>query len=135
MGHCRSIWLCSSVQKPYQGIKKGKQVAFSTKCGLGKNVVLRLMESCMSYHYMWVIIYAWITISHFFVCLPTLELTTFEQQVCSTKIGYENALSLGTNSCKKRNVATLNCAHQGKKQCNFESGWLERQQGGLNRFF
>ena len=33
-----------------------------------------------------------------------------------------NALSLGTNSCKKWNMATLNSAHQAKKQCNFDSG-------------
>ena len=47
-----------------------------------------------------VLIHSWITISHLFVCLPTLELTTFDQQVCSAKVGYTNALSLGTNSCK-----------------------------------
>ena len=34
----------------------------------------------------------------------------FERQVCSTKIIYANALALGTNSCKKRNVTTLNSA-------------------------
>ena len=45
-----------------------------------------------------------------FVWLPTLELTTFKEEVCSTKIGYANTLSSGTNSCKKRNVATLNSA-------------------------
>ena len=28
-----------------------------------------------------------------------------------------------TNSCKKRNVATLNSAHQVEKQYNFDSGW------------
>ena len=53
--------------------------------------------------------------SHAFVCLPTLELTTFEQQVCSTKIGYANGLLLGTNSRQKRNVETLESAHQAKK--------------------
>ena len=52
--------------------------------------------------------------SHLFACLPTLELATFEQQVCSTKIGCANGLSLGTN-CKKRNIATLNRARQEKK--------------------
>ena len=41
-----------------------------------------------------------------FVCLPNLELTTFEQGVCSTKIGYANTLSSGINSCK--NVAGKN---------------------------
>ena len=52
-----------------------------------------------------------------FVCLPTLELTTFEQEVCSTKIGYANTLSSGTNSCKKRNVTTLNSAAHIKQKC------------------
>ena len=74
----------------------------------------------------------WITISYLFVCLPTLNLTTFEQQVCSIKIGYANALSLGATSCKKRSVTTLNSAHKAKKQCNFDSVWLERQQDDLN---
>ena len=52
-----------------------------------------------------------------FVCLPTLELTTFEQEVCSTKIGYANTLSSGTNSCKKRNVTTLKSAAHIKQKC------------------
>ena len=34
--------------RPYQGAKKGKQVACSTKWGLGENVVLRLMECLTS---------------------------------------------------------------------------------------
>ena len=63
----------------YQGGKKGKQVASCTKGGLGENVVLRLLE-CL-------------TISHLFVCLSTLELVTFKQQVSSTKTGYANLLS------------------------------------------
>ena len=48
------------------------------------------------------------TLSYLFVCLPTLDFTTFEQQACSPKINYANALKLGTNSCKKRNVVTMN---------------------------
>ena len=54
-----------------------------------------------------------------FVCLPTtLELTKFEQEMCSTKIGYANTLSPGTNSCKERNLATLNSAADIKqKRC------------------
>ena len=64
---------------------------------------------------MLVLIYLWIPISHLFFCLPSLELTTLEQHVCSTKIGYAIALSLGTNSCKKeRNVGTLNSGPQPK---------------------
>ena len=30
--------------RPYQGANKGKQVGFSTKLGLGDNVILPLME-------------------------------------------------------------------------------------------
>ena len=30
--------------RPYQGAKKGKQVAYSTKWELRENIVLRLME-------------------------------------------------------------------------------------------
>ena len=60
-------------------------------------------------------IYLRITISHLLVCFPTLELTTFNQKVCSTKIGYANALSLGKNSCKKRNAVILNSATQIKQ--------------------
>ena len=52
-----------------------------------------------------------------FVCLPTLELRIFEQEVCLTKIGYVNTLLPGTNSCKKRNVATLNSAVHVKQKC------------------
>ena len=57
------------------------------------------------------------TFFHLFVCLPTLELTTFDLEVCLIKIGYANALSLGTNSCKKRNLGTLNNAAQIKQKC------------------
>ena len=52
-----------------------------------------------------------------FACLPTLELTTFEQEMCSTKIGYANTLSSGRNSYKKRNVTTLNSAAHIRQKC------------------
>ena len=112
--------------------KKEKQAASSTKWGLVENIVLRLMK-CLTPTFN--LIYLLITISHLSVCLPTLELMTFVQQVFSEKIVYENALSLGTNNCKKRNVVTLNSTHQTKKQCNFDSGWLERQHCGQHHFF
>ena len=53
--------------EPYQSVQKGKQVASTSNWGLGENFVLWLMI-------------IWITISHLFVSLPTLELTTFAQQ-------------------------------------------------------
>ena len=53
-----------------------------------------------------------------FVSLPTLELTTLEQGVCSTKIGYAKTLSLRKNSCEKRKVTTLiTVAHINQKFC------------------
>ena len=53
-----------------------------------------------------------------FVCLPTLELTTLEREMCSTKIGSANTPSSGTNSCKKWNMTTLNsAAHIKQKRC------------------
>ena len=60
-----------------------------------------------------------ITISHLFVLLTTLELTTFQQQVCSTtQMHYRWELT----AAKKSNMTTLNSTHQAKKQCNFEGG-------------
>ena len=66
--------------RPYPGVKKGKQVASSTKCGLGENVVLWLM-ACLTAMFSFEI----------FICncftsfrLYTYELIGFEQQVCST---------------------------------------------------
>ena len=64
-----------------------------------------------------------------------MELTTFEKQVCSTKIGYVNSVTLLTNSTKKKERGHFEqrSAHLAKKQSNF-SGWLERKQGGLHSF-
>ena len=75
------------------------KVSSSTKWRLGENVVLRLMKWLTPSVSFDILL---ISISHLLVCLPTLELTTFEQHVCSTKKGYANALSLRTNSCKKK---------------------------------
>ena len=57
--------------RPYQGENKGKQVASSTKCGLGDNVVLRLME-CLTRTVN--LIYLRITILHLFVFLSAYPL-------------------------------------------------------------
>ena len=53
--------------------------------------------------------------------------------MCSTKIGNANNLSLGTNSYNKKGTWPLGTALF--KQCNFDSGWLEQQQGSLHSFF
>ena len=48
--------------------------------------------------------------------------------MCSKKVVDANLLPLVTYGDKKlqkkRKVATLNSAHQAKRQCNFENGWL-----------
>ena len=99
--------------EPDQGVKKGKQVASTTKWGLVENVFLWLMERLPPYVSYHIFMNNYFT---FFRLLTHLGVTIFEQQVWSTKIGHANALSLGTNSRKKkRNVATLNSVHKAKK--------------------
>ena len=61
---------------------KHSKVSPSTKWRLGENVVLQLME-CLTPSVS--LKYLWITISHLFVCLPTLELTTFENTCAQQK--------------------------------------------------
>ena len=56
---------------------KLSKVSSYTEWRLGKSVVLRPME-CLTPTVKFDI---FITISHLFVCRPTLEFTTFEQQV------------------------------------------------------
>ena len=108
---------CSVKKGVFRNFAKFKQVASSAKQGLGDNVVLRLMECLTPPVSFYLFMNHYFTSFRLFVCLP-LELTTFEQEVCSTKIGYANTLSSGTNSCKKRNVATLNsAAHIKQKRC------------------
>ena len=88
------------------------------KWGLGDNDVLRLMECLAPTVSFDLFMDNYFTSFRLFVCLPTLELTTCEQVVCSTKIDYANTLSSGVNSCKQRNVATLNsAAHIKQKRC------------------
>ena len=75
---------------PYQGAKKGKQVASSTKWGLGENVVLRMME-CLTETFSFYIIK-----DNYFTSFDLLthyELTTFGKQVCLTKMRYTKTLS------------------------------------------
>ena len=52
-------------------------------------------------------IYLRITISRLFVCLPTLELETFEPQVCSTKIDYAQMQTAAKETKRDQVVAQL----------------------------
>ena len=95
-----------------------RQVPSSAKWELGANVVLRLMKFLTPTVSFDIFVDNYFTSFRLFACFPTLELTTFEQEVCSTtKIGYTNTLSSVTNSYKKRNVATLNSAAHIKQKC------------------
>ena len=83
------IWVLAAVAydyvvpfRPYQGVKKGKQAASTTKWGLGENVVLRLIE-CLTLTFSFDIFLD----LHHLVCLPASDLTAFEQKVFSTKVG------------------------------------------------
>ena len=78
---------------------KGKQLASFTKLGLGDNVVLWLMERLTRTVRFGLFMDNYFTSFRLFVCLSLLlELTTFEQELCSTKIGYANTLSSGINN-------------------------------------
>ena len=91
---------------------KHAKVSSSTEWRLGENLVLRTVE-CLTPTFN---VDIFITISHLFVCRPTVELTTFEQQVCSTTRLHCHWIH---TAAKK---GTLNNAHQAKKQCNFGNG-------------
>ena len=111
-------------------MSKYSKVSSSSKWRLGENVVPQLME-CLTPSVSFNIF-----MNNYFTYFRLLtHLGVNNIRATRVLIGYVNALSLGTNSCKKRSVATLNRAHQAKKQCNFDSGWLERQQCGLHSFF
>ena len=103
---------------------KYSKLSPSTKWRLGVNVVLQLLMECLTP----IVSFETFMDNYFtsFLLITYLGGNNIRaQHVCSTKIDYANALSLETNSCKKRKVPTLNSAHQVKKQCNFGSGWLE----------
>ena len=110
---CRSIWLCSSVQKR----KKGKRVAYSTKKILGENVVLRLMEHLFPTLSFDIFMDNYLTSIHL---LTHLGVNNIRAEGVPNKNRLRKCTIIGTNSCQKRNVATLNTAHQAKKLCDFD---------------
>ena len=122
--------------RPYQGTKKGKQVASSMKWGLVDNVVLRLMECLAPTVSFNLFMDNYFTFFRLFVCSPTWVLTTYEQEVCSRKIVYANILSSEINTCKKKKRGHFEqrSARLAKMLCNL-CGWLERQQGAFHCFF
>ena len=109
------------------------KVSSFTKWTLGENVVLRLMK-CL-------------TPSATFDIFRDNYFTSFclftrlgVNNIRATRLLNKNKLPkctiIGDKQLqKKRKVATLNRVHEAKKQCNFDSGWLERQRCNLHRYF
>ena len=93
---------------------KHSKVSSSTKWRLGGSVVLRPIDFLTPT----VKIDIFITTSHLFVCRLFLEFTKFKQEVCTATQMHCHWEQL---AAKKWNVATLNSAHQAKKQCNFDN--------------
>ena len=83
---------------------KHSKVFSSNEWRLGENVVLKPIE-CLTLTVKFDI---FITVSHLFVCRPTLELTKFEQQMYSTTQMYYH---WEPAAAEKRNVATFSRAH------------------------
>ena len=104
---------------------KHSKVSSSTKWRLGENVVLRLME-CL-------------TLSVSFDIFMDNYFTSFRlltqlgvNNILATPVLNKNRLGkctiIGDKQLQKKERGHLNIAHQAKKECNFDSGWLERQQ-------
>ena len=102
--------------RPYQCANNEKQVPYSTRGGLRNNNVLRFMECLTPTVSFNLFTDNYFTYFRLFICLPTLELATFKQDVCSTKIVSAKTLSTGANNCKKRNVITFNSAARIKQK-------------------
>ena len=83
---------------------KHSKFSSSTEWRLGESAVLWPME----YLTLTVKCDIFITISHLFVCRPTLEFTKFEQQVCLTT---QMHFHWEQTAAKKWNMTTLNSAH------------------------
>ena len=124
MGPCRGTLQCGSI-RTISRCKERKVSCLFCKIRI-KRKRCSAADEMLTSNCLLVIIYLWINISHVLVCLLTLDLTTFEQRVCSTKIGYANALLLRANSNKIWSLSTV-CIKQ-KKQSTFHSGLFERQQ-------
>ena len=113
--------LVAEAYRLYQDEKQGKQTASSTKSGRGEEIVLQLIE-CLIPNFSFDIV----TDNYFTYFRPLTHLgvnsilamgVLNKNRLCKCTITGEKQLQ------KKRNVVTLNSAHQDKRQCNYASGW------------
>ena len=106
--------------RPYQGAKKGKQVASSTKWGLEDNVVLRLMECLNPTVSFDLFIDNYFTSFSFFVLLTHLEVNNIRAKRCvqqkkATQIHYHGGKQQQRKECGHFEQRR---AHQAKMLCN-----------------
>ena len=112
---------------------KHSKVSSFTKWRLEENTVLRLMK-CLTPSVSFDIFMdnyftSFCLLTHLGVNNIRTTRVLNKNRLCKCTIIEEKQLQ------KKRNVTTLNSAQQTKKHCNFDSGWLERQQCNLHSFF
>ena len=111
---------------------KHSKVYSSTKWRLRENVVLRLMECLTPSVNFDIFMDNYFT---FFRLLTHLGVNNIRATRVLSKNRLRKCTIIGDKQLEKRNVATLNNAHQAKRQCIFDTGWLERQQCDLHSFF
>ena len=111
---------CLVHNRPYQGVKSGKQVASCTKWGLGDNVVLQLVE------------YLTPTVN----CHLTVGVNNMRASGVFNKNRLRKYTIIGDKQLQKmeRGHFEKRSTHQAKTLCNLQ-GWLEQQQGALHSFF
>ena len=98
--------------RPYQGAKKGKQVASSAKWKLGENIVLWLMD-CLSP----VFSFDMFMDNYFrsFCLLTYIGFNNIRATGMFSKNRLRKCTITGDKQQQKKNVVTLNSAHQAKK--------------------
>ena len=107
---------------------KYSKVPFSATWRLGENVVLRLME-CLTPSVSFDIFMD----NYFTSCRLLTHLRV--NNIRATRVLNKNSLRKCTIIGDKQLQKKEHSAHQAKNLCNFDAGWLERQQCDLHSFF
>ena len=111
---------------------KHSKVSSSTKWRLGEDVVLQLME-CLTPSVRFDIVMD--TYFTYFRLLTHVGVNNIRATPVLNKNRLRKYTIIGDKQLQKKERGHLNSTHQAKKQCNFDGGWLERQQCDLQSFF
>ena len=106
--------------RPYQGVNKGKQVASSTKWGLGDNVVLRLMECLTPTVSCHLFMTNYFTPFRLFCLLTHLGVNNMRASGVFNKIRLRKCTIIGDKQLQKKERDHFEkcSAHQAKTLCN-----------------